>query len=280
MYKDYNHKNEGDLNSLKIYLKEINKIPLLTREQEQELGKRKDEGDLLAREKMINSNLRLVVSIAKKYQGQGLSLQDLIAEGNNGLIRAVEMFNYQKNNSFGTYAPWWINAKIKIALLKSPLVHIPNKKIKSLRTILFLQNKGHSLEEIIKLTGKGKDEIEDLLMLPYSTISFDSPLSDSDGSLTYGEITPDTKYSSESCPNFFEEKIFSVLSKYFSERDLEILRLRFGFDGDYTLREIGPMYNLTAERIRQIENRAIRKLKENSEISEIKSELEMLSTKK
>jgi RNA polymerase primary sigma factor len=279
MYKNYN-KEDRDLNPLKIYLKEINKAPLLTYEQEQELGKRKDEGDLVAKEKMINSNLRFVISIAKKYQGQGLPFEDLISEGNRGLIRAVEMFDYSKGYKFSTYSQWWIKSKITRALLKTTTVYIPDKKIISLNKISSLQKKGHSLEEIAKWMGKDSKEIEYFLNLPTSTISLDSPISNSDGSLTYGDIIPDTKYSSESHPKFFEEKVFSILAKYFSERDLQILKLRFGFEGNYTLREIGPMFNLTAERIRQIEERAIRKLRASSEISKLKSELEILSSKK
>jgi RNA polymerase primary sigma factor len=273
MYKNYN-KEDNDLNSLKIYLKQINKFPLLTREQEQRLGKLKDEGDENAKEKLINSNLRLVVKIAKEYQGQGLPLEDLIAEGNSGLFRAVEKFDYSKGYKFSTYSHWWIKNKITRALLKTTTVYIPDKKMGLLKTISLLQEKGHSLEEIAKITGKDSDEIEDILNLPTSTVSLDSPISDKEGSLTYGEITPETKYS-DSLPEISEKEIFSVLSKSFSERDLEILKLRFGFEGDYTLREIGPMFDLTAERIRQIENRAIKKLRASSEISKLKSELEI-----
>jgi RNA polymerase primary sigma factor len=260
MYKNYN-KEDTDLNPLKIYLKQINKIPLLTADEEKELGKRKDEGEVLARDKLINSNLRLVVYIAKKYQNRGLQLENLITAGNDGLIRAAEKFDYRKNCRFSSYAPWWIRNTIEKEIRENSLIPISTKRNDSLKRIFRLNNEGYSAKEISEYLDISIDKIKELLALPDRVYSLDSETPETE--LTYHDVLGDERYAPDSKQKFIRKELFSLLEKNLSKRDVEIIKFRFGFiDGyKYTFRELSLMYDLTPEGIRQIEEKTLRKLR-------------------
>lgn len=270
--------------SVKIYLQQIGKIPLLSTEEEHEIARKiKDENCNLSRKILINANLRLVVSIAKKYIGRGLSFLDLIQEGNMGLIRATEKFDYTKGYKFSTYATWWIQQSITRAIAdKARIIRLPIHLIDSLTKIK---------KETIDLTTKlgrvpTKQEVADSLGLTLkkmnaiiksaqSTISIDTPTNQKDDAnkiidyiVDESTISPDSRVSDE---NLLEDT--RHILDQLSPKERDILILRYGLDSDgnkKTLEEIGSIYNVSRERIRQIENRAISKLKKlckNKDIS-------------
>ena len=261
--------------SVKIYLQQIGKIPLLTAEEELHVAKEiKDNNSESAKETLINANLRLVVSIAKKYIGRGLSFLDLIQEGNMGLMKAAEKFDYEKGYKFSTYATWWIQQSITRAIAdKSRIIRLPVhiietlSKIKKVTVDLTTETgKIPSKEEIAYKVGIPVNKLSALIKAAQSTISIETPATVKDESSKLGDfivdestISPDTKVTQE---NLFDDirKMLNQLSP--KERDVLILRYGLNDDGmRKTLEEIGTRYGVSRERIRQIENRAISKLK-------------------
>jgi RNA polymerase primary sigma factor len=261
--------------SVKIYLQQIGRIPLLTGDEELEIAKAiKINDDSKAKEKLVNANLRLVVSIAKKYIGRGLSFLDLIQEGNLGLMRASEKFDYEKGYKFSTYATWWIQQAITRGIAdKSRTIRLPVHMIetigkikKATRDLTNELNRKPTKEEIAKRLEISIPKLRAILKSAQSTISLETPLNKKEDTTRIGDflidnstISPDKKVIQE---NLFDEirRILNQLSK--KERD--VLIMRFGLDDDgtkKTLEEIGSRYGVSRERIRQIENRAISKLK-------------------
>ena len=261
--------------SVKIYLRQIGKIPLLSTEEELELAKKIQENDdNLAKKTLVNANLRLVVSIAKKYIGRGLSFLDLIQEGNVGLIKAAGRFDYRKGYKFSTYATWWIQQSITRAIAdKARMIRLPIHMIDSISkirkaTLDLTSELGRTptKQEIAYRMGVTVQKLTSIIKSAQSTISMDTPATNDEESSKIADfivdnstITPDSKVSQE---NLLED-IRTILDKL-SQKERDVLILRYGLDNDgtkKTLDEIGTQYNVSRERIRQIETRAISKLK-------------------
>lgn len=260
--------------SMKAYLQEIGAVDRLTPEEEIEIGRRAAQGDPEAKEIMINANLRLVVAMARKFLNRGLSYQDLIQEGNIGLMRAVEKFDPDKGFRFSTYATWWIRQSLTRAIAdQSRDIRIPVHtteqiyKIKKIQRELFQEfNREPTPEEIAeKIPGMDAAKVTDLLSVSQDTISLESPTGDEEDS-TLGDFIkddsikgPEDVFKSEA----LKDQIDKVL-KELPEREEAIVRMRFGLDGTGTVKtldEVGKIYGITKERVRQIENKAIRRLK-------------------
>ena len=261
--------------SVRIYLQQIGKIPLLSYEEEMKLAKKiAEENDQKAKEKLINANLRLVVSIAKKYIGRGLSFLDLIQEGNLGLMKAVEKFNYQKGYKFSTYATWWIQQAITRGIAdKSRMIRLPVHMIESLskvrRATLELATKLNRVpteEEIAEKIGIPLQKLTQLIKNAQGTISMETPANTKDDLAKIADfiiddshITPDNQVAQDNLLSDVR-KILNQLS----QKEKDVLIMRYGLDDNgqkKTLDEIGTRYGVSRERIRQIENRAIAKLK-------------------
>ncbi|MGC9383193.1 MAG: RNA polymerase sigma factor RpoD [Kosmotogaceae bacterium] len=273
---------------IKMYLKEIGKISLLTPSKERELARRVQKGDNKARRELIKANLRLVVSIAKRYIGRGLSFLDLIQEGNIGLIKAVEKFDYKKGYKFSTYATWWIRQAITRAIAdQARTIRVPvhmvetiNKVNKVIRAHLQEQGEYPSVEELGKLTGKSPEKIEEILAASKETISLESPISGDEES-TMGDFVHDEsveKPQESAMKMLLRERIDHVLDTL-SPREAMVLKMRYGLlDGKTkTLEEVGQFFNVTRERIRQIEVKALRKLRHPSRSKQLKSLMGMLN---
>ncbi len=260
---------------VRMYLKEIGKVPLLTPEEEIELAKRMSDGDENAKHRMTEANLRLVVSIAKRYVGRGMLFLDLIQEGNLGLIKAVEKFDYTKGYKFSTYATWWIRQAITRAIAdQARTIRIPvhmvetiNKTIRVSRQLL--QSLGHdpSAEEIAREMDMPVEKVRDILKIAQEPVSLETPIGEEEDS-HLGDFIPDEDASEPS-----EAASFSLLREQLEEvldtlapREKKVLELRFGIvDGrTRTLEEVGKEFNVTRERIRQIEAKALRKLRHPS----------------
>lgn len=258
--------------SLRLYLREISRIPLLSAASESRLAELAERGDRDARNHLIEANLRLVVSIAKKYVGQGLSLEDLIGEGNIGLIRAVTKFDYRKGFRFSTYATWWIKQAITRAILEGTRVvrlpvYIMEEVMRVKRTTrqLYQELGREPTPEIIgERLGMTADRVSELLIWAEKVFSLDAPLSEEEEN-TLGDIIEDTR---DRGPNeitdqqLLREEIRKVLGQL-TLRERQVIELRFGLvdDHDHTLEEVGKKLKVTRERVRQIEERAIRKLR-------------------
>ena len=261
--------------SVKIYLQQIGKIPLLSAEQELEVAKKiYEEHDEFSKNLLVNANLRLVVSIAKKYIGRGLSFLDLIQEGNMGLMKAAGRFDYTKGYKFSTYATWWIQQSITRAIAdKARIIRLPIHMIESLgkirrATIDLTTELGHSptKQEIAYRLGVPVNKLTQIIKSAQSTISMETPANSSEDSSKIADfivdedsITPDSRVSQE---NLFDD-IRKMLNQL-SPKERDVLILRYGLDSNgtkKTLDEIGSQYGVSRERIRQIENRAIAKLK-------------------
>lgn len=272
--------------SIRLYLKEIGKIPLLTGEEELEIAKRVEAGDMEAKEIMTNSNLRLVVSVAKRYVGgSNMTLLDLIQEGNIGLIKAVDKFDYHKGYKFSTYAMWWIRQAITRAIAdQSRTIRIPvhmkeqmRKVTKASRKFLAETGKEPTLSELAAIMELTEERMAEIMKLYGDTISLDAPIGEeADSALkdfVADENTPD-QYLTVDHALLGEQldKILSVLT----EREQRIIRLRFGFVDDriWTLEEVGKEYHVTRERIRQIETRALRRLRVRRDTKTLRSYLE------
>ncbi len=260
---------------VRMYLKEIGKVPLLTPEEEQELARRMADGDEEAKRRMAEANLRLVVSIAKRYVGRGMLFLDLIQEGNLGLIKAVDKFDYTKGYKFSTYATWWIRQAITRAIAdQARTIRIPVHMVETINKVIrvsrqLLQELGHdpSAEEIAEEMGMPVDKVRDILKKAQEPVSLETPIGEEEDS-HLGDFIPDEDASEPSEAASFSllrEQLMTVLDTL-TPREKKVLELRFGIvDGrTRTLEEVGKEFNVTRERIRQIEAKALRKLRHPS----------------
>lgn len=270
--------------SVRLYLREIGRVPLLTAEQEIELAKRIAKGDKAAKDAMVEANLRLVVSIAKKYIGRGLDLLDLIQEGSSGLLRAVEKFDYTKGFKFSTYATWWIRQAITRAIAdQARTIRIPvhmvetiNKLIRTQRRLVQELGREPLPEEIAAEMEIEVDKVNHILKIKQDIVSLESPVGDDkDSSLSEFIVDEDSKKPDEvAADQLLKEQVASVLS-LLTPREQKILRMRFGLeDGrSHTLEEVGLEFGVTRERIRQIEAKALTKLRKHRESKKLKDYL-------
>lgn len=285
---------EPDVNLLKgvniddpvrMYLKEIGKVSLLTGDEEVDLAKRMEKGDELAKKKLVEANLRLVVSIAKRYVGRGMLFLDLIQEGNLGLIKAVEKFDYTKGYKFSTYATWWIRQAITRAIAdQARTIRIPvhmvetiNKLIRVSRQLLQDLGREPHPEEIAKEMDITEEKVREILKIAQEPVSLETPIGEEEDS-HLGDFIPD-----ENIPAPAEAAAFALLKEQLVEvldtltlREQKVLRLRFGLDDGRarTLEEVGKEFQVTRERIRQIEAKALRKLRHPSRSKKLKDYLE------
>ena len=266
---------------VRMYLKEIGQVKLLSADEEVELAKRVSEGDQYAKNKLTEANLRLVVSIAKKYSGRGLHILDLIQEGNTGLIRAVDKFDWTKGNKFSTYATWWIRQAITRAIadqartIRVPvhMVEVINKATRCNRKLVQELGREPTVEEIAKELGLPVEKIIEANRTAADTLSLDTPVGDEEdtsiGSFVEDERTPGP---ADATSNALLAEALKEILDTLTEREADVLRMRFGmYDGrTHTLEEVGQIFGVTRERIRQIENKAIRKLRHPSRAKKIR----------
>ena len=266
---------------VRMYLKEIGQVKLLSAEEEVELAKKVSEGDQNAKNKLTEANLRLVVSIAKKYSGRGLHILDLIQEGNTGLIRAVDKFDWTKGNKFSTYATWWIRQAITRAIadqartIRVPvhMVEVINKATRCNRKLVQELGREPTVEEIAKELNLPVEKIIEANRTAADTLSLDTPVGDEEdtsiGSFVEDERTPGP---ADATSNALLAEALKEILDTLTEREADVLRMRFGmYDGrTHTLEEVGQIFGVTRERIRQIENKAIRKLRHPSRAKKIR----------
>ncbi len=270
---------------VRMYFKEIGKVPLLTADEERELAIRIEQGDEEAKKKLCESNLRLVVSIARRYLNRGLSFLDLIQEGNLGLIKAVEKFDYTKGYKFSTYATWWIRQAITRSIAdQARTIRIPvhmvetiNKLIRISRQLLQEYGREPTSEEIAKEMGISVEKVREIKKISQDPVSLETPIGEEEDS-HLGDFIPD-----EDIPSPVDAAAYSMLQKQLrevldtlSEREKKVLILRFGLDDGRprTLEEVGREFNVTRERIRQIEAKALRKLRHPSRSKKLRDYLE------
>ena len=260
---------------VRMYLKEIGRIPLLRRDEEISLAQAVERGDQKAKDRLTKSNLRLVVSIAKKYMGRGMSFLDLIQEGNKGLIRAVEKYDWTKGFKFSTYATWWIRQAITRAIAdQARTIRIPvhmvetiNKLLRAQRKLMQDYGREPTDEEVAAFLEIEPDKVREILKIAQKTTSLETPIGDDEDSLL-GDFIPDerqaTPYEATS-KQLMHENLEEALESL-TERESKVLRMRFGLDGNkpLTLEEVGRVFGVTRERIRQIESKALRKLRHPS----------------
>ena len=270
--------------SVRLYLREIGKIPLLSSDEEMELARRIIEGDKKAKDKMAEANMRLVVSIAKRYSGRGLDFLDLIQEGNTGLLRAVEKFDPDKGFKFSTYATWWIRQAITRAIAdQARTIRIPvhmietiNKLVRTQRRLTQGLNREPTMEELSKEMDMEPEKIEYINKIRQETSSLDAGIGrdgDEEDSVLGDFIEDeDTISPEESATNqLLKEKVAEVLSSL-SDREQKIVRMRFGLDNggkSHTLEEVGQQFAVTRERIRQIEAKALAKLRKHKDAKKL-----------
>lgn len=278
-------KHGDSLDPIKMYLKEIGKHPLLTFQEEVDLAKRYEKSDLAAREKLIKSNLRLVVSIAKKYLGRRLSFLDLIQEGNQGLIKGVEKYDWRRGYKFSTYATWWIRQAITRAIAdQSRTIRIPvhmvdhiNRYYKTQRKMVQKLGRDPSNDEVAKEMGMSVKEVENLIKISQHPKSLSTPIGD-DKETTLEQFVSDrdqpSLYDTVS-REFLKDHLNEVLNTL-SDRERKVLIMRFGLDDgkSKTLEDVGKEFNVTRERIRQIEAKAIRKLRHPTRAKKLKDFVE------
>lgn len=270
---------------VKIYLKEIGKVPLLTNEEEQELAKKMKDGDIKAKKRLSEANLRLVVSIAKRYVGRGMQFLDLIQEGNLGLIKAVEKFDYEKGFKFSTYATWWIRQAITRAIAdQARTIRIPvhmvetiTKVKKTSSQLLHKNGRDPTPEEIAEELELSPEKVREIMRIAQDPVSLETPIGEEEDS-HLGDFIPDEDAPAPADAAsliMLKEKLGEVLSTL-TEREEKVLRLRFGLeDGrSRTLEEVGQQFDVTRERIRQIEAKALRKLRHPSRSKKVKDFLE------
>jgi RNA polymerase primary sigma factor len=269
---------------VRMYLREIGKIPLLVAKDEIDLAKRIEKGSLAAKKKLTESNLRLVVSIAKKYVGRGLSLLDLIQEGNQGLIRAVEKYDWRRGYKFSTYATWWIRQAITRAIAdQARTIRIPVHMVETINRLIrisrkMMQDLGRepAPEEIAEKIGLSVSKVREILKISQDTTSLETPVGDDDDSIL-GDFIADSAPSpyDTASRQLLKDNIEEVLTTL-SEREANVLRFRFGLGGErpMTLEEVGQKFGVTRERIRQIEAKALRKLKHPSRRKKLQDYLE------
>ena len=270
---------------VRMYLKEIGKVPLLTAEEEIELALGMEAGDNEAKRRLAEANLRLVVSIAKRYVGRGMLFLDLIQEGNLGLIKAVEKFDYRKGFKFSTYATWWIRQAITRAIAdQARTIRIPvhmvetiNKLIRVSRQLLQELGRDPHPEEIAKEMGMSVDKVREIMKISQEPVSLETPIGEEEDS-HLGDFIPDDDVPAPAEAAAFtllKEQLLDVLDTL-TAREEKVLRLRFGLDDGRarTLEEVGREFNVTRERIRQIEAKALRKLRHPSRSKKLKDYLD------
>ena len=257
--------------SLQLFLKDIGKVRLLTAQEEVDLAIRIERGDLDAKQKMVESNLRLVVSIAKNYRNQGLPFLDLIQEGTLGLVRATEKFDYRRGFKFSTYATWWIRQAAARALAdKARTIRMPVHIVEKLRKIGHAERKlvtelGHepTADEIAEVTGIDPEEVDSIKRSARAPVSLEKPVGDEEGS-EFGQLIADERAESpyERAAEILTKEALREALENLSYRDRRVLELRYGLGGEHprTLEEVGPTFNVTRERIRQIESDSLKKL--------------------
>ena len=270
---------------VRMYLKEIGQVKLLTAEEEIELAKRVSEGDKKAKDRLTEANLRLVVSIAKKYSGRGLHILDLIQEGNTGLIRAVDKFDYTKGNKFSTYATWWIRQAITRAIadqartIRVPvhMVEVINKATRCNRKLVQELGREPTLEEIAAELNLPIEKIIEANRTAADTLSLDMPVGDEEDT-TIGSFVEDdnTPGPVDATSNAMLSEALTEILGTLTEREADVLRMRFGmYDGrTHTLEEVGQIFGVTRERIRQIESKTLAKLRHPSRSSKLKDYIE------
>lgn len=276
---------KNTMDSVRMYLKEIGKIDLINFEKEVELAKAIEKGSDEARAHLINANLRLVVSIAKKYIGRGLTFLDLVQEGNQGLMRAVEKFDWKRGFKFSTYATWWIRQAITRAIAdQAKTIRIPvhmvetiNKVYKATRALTQRLGREPTIEEIAAEVGITVEKVEEIYRISQDTTSLATPVGDDEDSFLgdfIEDLTQPSPYE-ETSKELLRESIEEVLESL-DEREAKVLSLRFGLMGETpkTLEEVGKIFNVTRERIRQIEAKALRKLRHPSRRKKLQDYLE------
>ena len=291
--EDFNNQEEVEIiedaselpavNSVQLYFSQINRIPLLSHEEEVDLAKRVLQGDKEASTKLVEANLRLVVSIAKHYHSQSMTFMDLVQEGNIGLCKAAEKFDYTKGYRFSTYATWWVRQTIMRALeeqdntirIPSNLLEHYNKMNKIIAQFNGENGRDPTPKELVEETGWDYERVKTLLELSNSVISLDTPLGD-DEEGSYGDLIPDNSYNPVAAA--LRESNRQTIMRVFStlgSREKEVMAWRFGIEDDQplTLEEIGEKINLTKERVRQIEMKALRKLRHPSRSKVLKEVL-------
>jgi RNA polymerase primary sigma factor len=275
---------EAKVDAVQVYLKEISRYPPLSPEEEKELAKRIEKGDKEARQKLVKANLRLVVSIAKKYIGRSshLSFLDLIQEGNLGLFRAVEKFDWRKGYKFSTYATWWIRQAISRALAdQARTVRIPVHMVELLSKYNQVKRKltqdlgrEPTAEEVASEMGIEAEKIYSLMKISQSSVSLETPVGEDEEDSLLGEFIADEKTpppSMEAARALLRERLTEIL-KDLNERERKIIAMRFGLEGEktHTLEEVGKAFGVTRERIRQIESKALEKIRQHEKLKKLK----------
>src|SRR6516165_1789372 len=274
-------KPEATTDGLQLFLRDLGKVRLLTAQEEVDLAKRIWRGDLDAKQKMVESNLRLVVSIAKNYRNQGLPFLDLIQEGTIGLVRATEKFDYRHGFKFSTYATWWIRQALARALAdKARTIRIPVHIVEKLNQIGRAERKlmtglgrEPTAEEIAEVTGIEPDEVESIRRFAQAPISLEKPVGDEEQAV-FGELITDEQAESpyERAAEILTKEALREALENLSYRERRVLELRYGLGGEHprTLDEVGRTFNVTRERIRQIENQSLKKLQSLAEAQKLR----------
>ena len=279
--RSYARSSKDDENVLSIYLREINKIPLLTREEENRYARQAEAGEKFAKDKLVQANLRFVVSVAKRYQNQGLPLSDLISEGNIGLMNAIERFDVDKGYHFISYAVWWIRQAILKAICeKSRMIRLPLNRANELVQIekvrkdtQGIRGEVAEIRKIAQTLNMDQDHVADLINISRELISLETPVYAEKDSSILSDFVEDEGYTSpdsEVIEKALKEDINNVLSTL-TDKENEIVQYRFGLNGrsPLSLKEIGDRYSLTKERIRQIEKKALKRLQHPNRINRL-----------
>ena len=271
--------------SVKMYLKDIGRVPLLSVDEEQELARRMVEGDDYAKQKLSEANLRLVVSIAKRYVGRGMQFLDLIQEGNMGLMKAVEKFDYTKGFKFSTYATWWIRQAITRAIAdQARTIRIPvhmvetiNKYLRVSRQLLQKFGREATIDEIAEDMGIPVERVSEIQKIAQEPVSLETPIGEEEDShlKDFIEDANSEAPSDMAESNILRQQLFGVLNTL-TPREEKVLRMRYGLDDNRpkTLEEVGKLFNVTRERIRQIEAKALRKLRHPNRTKKLKDFME------